>query len=184
VGSGHCLRTFEGHTGGVNAVALSGDGRWALSGSNDKTLKLWEVGSGRCVRTFEGHTYGVTAVALSGDGRWALSGSGDNTLILWFLDWELADNGPADWDEGARPVLEVFLSSHTSYLASLPTDRQPSEEEITRALTRGGKPAWTDDDFQQLLGALGCAGYGWLNPEGVRRELEKMAAEWKGPPPL
>ena len=37
--------------------------------------------------------------------------------------------------------------------------------------------AWTEDDFQRLLYTLGCAGYGWLRPEGVRRELERMAAE-------
>ena len=67
----------------MNSVALSADGRWALSGSEDKTLRLWEVASGRCVRTFEGHTSDVTSVALSADGRWALSGSEDKTLRLW-----------------------------------------------------------------------------------------------------
>ena len=36
----------------------------------------------------------------------------------------------------------------------------------------------------QLLFTLGCAGYGWLRPEGVRRELDKMAASWQGPPTL
>src|SRR5205814_503438 len=46
------------------------------------------------------------------------------------------------------------------------------------------KLSWTKDDFRRLLDRLGCAGYGWLRPEGVRRELEKMAADWRGPPPL
>jgi hypothetical protein len=35
-----------------------------------------------------------------------------------------------------------------------------------------------------LLEILSYGGYGWLRPEGVRRELEKMAAAWTGPPPL
>jgi WD40 repeat protein len=43
VESGHCLRTLEGHTDTVNSVCLSTDGRNALSGSSDKTLKLWEL---------------------------------------------------------------------------------------------------------------------------------------------
>ncbi len=114
----------------------------------------------------------------------ALSGSGDKTLKLWMLDWELADKEPANWDEGARPYLEVFLTSHTPYAGTLPKHRNPTDEEITLALTRRGKPVWTEDDFQQLFYTLGCAGYGWLRPEGVRRELEKMAREWQGLPSL
>jgi WD40 repeat protein len=176
VESGHCLRTFEGHTDWVESVCLSADGHYALSGSKDKTLKLWEVASGRCLRTFEGHTDNVSSVCLSADGRYALSGCHDKTLKLWALDWELEDQAPADWDAGARPYLETFLTLHTPYAATLPADRQPSEEEVTLALTRRGKPTWTKEDFSQLLYTLGCAGYGWLRPEGVRRELEKMAA--------
>ena len=123
----------------------------------------------------------VTSVFLSADGRYALSGSEDKTIRLWTLDWELEDNEPADWDDEARPYLEVFLAQQTPYAASLPPDRQPTEEEIALALTRRGRPAWTEDDFQRLLDTLGCAGFGWLRPEGVRRELEKMAADWQGP---
>jgi WD40 repeat protein/serine/threonine protein kinase len=77
------LRTFEGHRSTVDFVCLSVDGRFALSGSRDHTLKLWEVESGRCLRTFEGHKLGVDSVCLSADGRHALSGSSDNTLRLW-----------------------------------------------------------------------------------------------------
>jgi hypothetical protein len=184
VATGKCLRTFEGHTSSVNSVSLSGDGRFALSGSRDNTLKLWEVATGQCLRTFEGHTHWVTSVSLSGDGCFALSGSEDKTLKLWFLDWELGDHDPADWNEGARPYLVLFLSAHTPYAAALPTGREPNEQELTLALTRCGKPTWTEDDFRCLLDRLGCAGYGWLRPEGVRRELDKMAASWQAPPPL
>ena len=81
--SGRCLRTFEGHTGAVNSVALSADGRWALSGSATELFGCGKLASGRCLRTFEGHTTVVNSVALSADGRWALSGSMDKTLRLW-----------------------------------------------------------------------------------------------------
>jgi WD40 repeat protein/serine/threonine protein kinase len=77
------LRTFEGHKYWVSSVCLSADGRHALSGSGDETLKLWEVASGRCLRTFEGHSWSVTSVCLSIDGRHALTGSLDKTVKLW-----------------------------------------------------------------------------------------------------
>ncbi|MFW6114396.1 MAG: hypothetical protein ACOC7K_01505 [bacterium] len=110
--------------------------------------------------------------------------SWDNTLKLWALDWGLEDRAPVDWYEGARRHPQVFLIHHTPYAASLPTDREPTDDEITAALTRRGRPAWDKTDFQRLLYNLGCAGYGWLRPEGVKRELEKMAANWQGPPEL
>ena len=56
-------------------MAVSGDGRLAVSGSADKTLKVWELASGRELRTLAGHTDGVNAVAVSGDGRLAVSAS-------------------------------------------------------------------------------------------------------------
>jgi hypothetical protein len=89
LGTGACLRSFEGHTGWVTALAVTPDGRFALSGSADKTLRLWELGTGACLHTFEGHTHKIHAVAVTPDGRFALSLGEDNTLRLWELDWEL-----------------------------------------------------------------------------------------------
>jgi hypothetical protein len=93
------------------------------------------------------------------------------------LDWELGANQPTDWDEGARPHLEAFLALHTPYAAleaflALHTGGAPEGVELVLALSRRGKPTWAEEDFKHLLYTLGCAGYGWLRPEGVRRELE------------
>ena len=83
---GPLLRTLEGHTGGVNAVALTADGKRAVSASWDKTLKVWDLESGRELRTLEGHTDGVNAVALTADGKRAVSASWDKTLKVWDLE--------------------------------------------------------------------------------------------------
>ena len=82
-GCPNLIRTFTGHSDLVRSVAFSPDGRYALSGSNDKTLKLWDVNTGSAIRTFTGHSNQVRSVAFSPDGRYALSGSNDNTLKLW-----------------------------------------------------------------------------------------------------
>ena len=69
----------------VTSVAIAPDGRTALSGSVDKTLKLWDLASGKELRTFTGHSDVVSSVAIAPDGRTALSGSWDKTLKLWDL---------------------------------------------------------------------------------------------------
>ena len=81
-------------------------------------------------------------------------------------------------------MFEEFSSTSQAYAVSLPQRRKPSEEEVQFALTHQGSPTRTDEDFKQLLYMLGCAGYGWLSPVGVKRELENMAADWDSPPPM
>jgi WD40 repeat protein/uncharacterized caspase-like protein len=65
------------------SVAFSPDGKQILSGSSDKTIKLWDVASWREIRTFAGHEDAVTSLAFSPDGRQVLSGSNDGTVRLW-----------------------------------------------------------------------------------------------------
>jgi len=73
----------SGHSSSVTSVAFSPDGCLSISGSEDWTLKLWDVATGEEIRTFKGHSRGVTSVAFSPDGRMVLSGSKDKTLKLW-----------------------------------------------------------------------------------------------------
>jgi WD40 repeat protein len=75
--------TLTGHTDWVNSVAFSPDGKLLASGSDDYTIKLWDVATGQEVRTLKGHTYFVLSVAFSPDGRLLASGSGDRTIKLW-----------------------------------------------------------------------------------------------------
>ena len=81
IAAGRELHTFSGHTAYVASVAFSPDGKWALSGSIDKTLKLWKVLTGQSYYTFSAHD-AIISVAFSPDGKWALSG-GHYCVKLW-----------------------------------------------------------------------------------------------------
>lgn len=72
-----------GNFASVLSMAWSPDGRHALSGYADNTMRVWEVASGRCLRVIDGHAVGILSVAWSPDGRRALSSSLDNTVRLW-----------------------------------------------------------------------------------------------------
>ena len=193
--TGGCLRTFDGHLGGVISVCISPDGKRALSGSSDHTIKLWDLETSTCLCTMEGHTWNILSVSFSPDGKKVLSGSQDKTMRLWDietgkcvyifqefdswvkkvcfssdgqkiaaatetaiqvydLDFDLHFPGWHNWDEGARPYLDIFLTLH---------------------------PNWTDEDFNNILiSDLQNRGYGWLRPEGVRAELEKISNKKTG----
>ena len=65
------------------SVAFSPDGKTLASGSEDETIKLWDVATGKEQATLKGHTHAVCSVAFSPDGKTLASGSGDKTIKLW-----------------------------------------------------------------------------------------------------
>ena len=67
-------------------MAVTPDGKRAVSASWDHTLKVWDLETGRALRPLEGHSAPVVGVAVTPDGKRAVSASGDKTLKVWDLE--------------------------------------------------------------------------------------------------
>lgn len=80
---GYPQKRLTGHGHFVSDVVMSSDGQFALSGSWDGTLRLWDLATGETTRRFVGHTKDVLSVAFSADNRQIVSGSRDKTIKLW-----------------------------------------------------------------------------------------------------
>ena len=83
---GPLIQTLEDHTNWVTAVAITPDGCHVVSGSHDRTVRVWDLENGHRLLTLEGHMGWVHAVAVTPDGRRAISGSGDHLLRIWDLE--------------------------------------------------------------------------------------------------
>jgi WD40 repeat protein len=65
------------------SAAFSPDGKFIVTGSEDRTARIWDASTGQPLRTLEGHESDITSAAFSPDGRFIVTGSGDNTARIW-----------------------------------------------------------------------------------------------------
>src|SRR5690606_26141097 len=80
---------LEGHEGPVHAVALSPDKRWVLTGSDDRTARLWDPAKkipALTHRVLSGHEGSVRRVAITPDGTLAVTAGDDSQLMVWNLE--------------------------------------------------------------------------------------------------
>src|SRR5262249_57813220 len=74
---------LTGHTGPIDSVAFSADGKTLAAGGQNGTVRLWDVANQEPITTLTGHTAPVYSVAFSPGGKTLASGGADGTIRLW-----------------------------------------------------------------------------------------------------
>ena len=117
-----CVYTLKGHTQSIRSLAITPDGEILASGSDDKTVKLWQLATGQGICTLKGHSKPVCAVAISSDGELLASGSEDKTIKLWQLTTglQIGKLTLGNWFSGdSGSVYAIAISPDGEILVSL-----------------------------------------------------------------
>jgi WD40 repeat protein len=131
------LHQLGGHTSYVVCVAISPDGKRALSaGEHDNTVRLWDLEAGKEIRKLEGHKEAVHCVAFSPDGKRAVSGGGilqngqnvpgkDFAVRLWDLETgklirQFEGHGAGIWAVAFSPDGRRILSGSGHWVLDSP----------------------------------------------------------------
>jgi WD40 domain-containing protein len=189
IDGGACLRTIQAHAANISALYFLFDGKFAVSGSWDKTVKLWNLTDGSCMKTLEFDDW-VTSVDMTPDGRYLAASSYEGTKV-WELIWRLKPHDAVEWDERARPYLEILMNANAAWEGKLGLmSIDMTDEEIKNSL-RKQSPSWTawhspsdKNDWGRVWHldwnveeTIGYAGYGWLSEVG--EEGNKIMDDWR-----
>jgi WD40 repeat protein len=118
----NCLEILEGHINQVMSVAFSPDGNKVVSGSSDRTLRIWDVFTGdEICAPLEGHSDIVMSVTFSPDGSKVVSGSSDMTVRIWDVFTGAQISVPLEGHSDT--VMSVTISLDGSKIVSGSSDR-------------------------------------------------------------
>ena len=131
------VMVLAGHTDSVLAIAFSPNGKLLVSGSSDKTVRLWEADTGKLRRTREEHTAPVSTVVFSVNGKKFWSGSSEDDTIR---SWYPRDGGR--WSSETSPRRDVDLMAIACSYQGETIARVITRNQTTIVL-RGGRNHWT-----------------------------------------
>jgi hypothetical protein len=152
---GERVAETDGHRSAVTTLVVTADGTTAFSAGDDGQLRAWDIEPlhGRWEAQLPCR---ASAIALRPDAGRLAVGLADGRIQIWRLDWELDSPASSDLDQQSRTLLQALVRGWKAG-----AERHSSGEA----------------DVEELLEDLSWAGLGWLEPERVRDEIERVVSD-------
>ena len=118
-----CIRTILAHKNAVSSILISSDNQLLITGSYDKSIKIWELSTGQIIDTLQGHSEAITCLAISNDNKTLISGSRDKTIRFWYLKQKKVVKTFGGWFSGhSQAMISVVIDSKNNVLLSASAD--------------------------------------------------------------
>jgi len=147
--SGQYIKTVSVHDHGIASVCFSPNGRLLLVVDTGVSLSLWDTDTYENVYSLHSKTSENPAACFSPNGLWVLLTDHDGISLL-DLSYYFSFPGWSQWNDGALPYLESFITLRRDY---------------------------TDEDFLSFISTLQNRGFGWLRPDGVKAKLKELCTK-------
>ena len=116
-------RTLKGHLSDINSIDISLDGFTIISGSSDKTIKVWFLNSGKLLQTLKNHSNNVNTISIGSNDKIFASGSSDKTVKICDINTGKVLKTLKGFFQGhIAPVLSISISQNNQFLVSSGAD--------------------------------------------------------------
>ena len=110
---------FNGHSGSVTCLSIANDDKLLVSGSDDCTIRVWDMISQQEIQQFQGHSGPLSAIAISNDNQCIVSGSFDKRMKFW----SLMTNNQQWFARHNSHVMFADITPDNSYIVSSANDK-------------------------------------------------------------